>query len=183
MSETRQAERRQLSEAMVSRHAGMLQSYLTALLGSPLLAEDLVQDVFVRVIQKLDTFDPEKGCFPVWLRTIARNMAFNSMRAKKREVLIDAQELAGIEDVFNAMDEIDEAEVWDQKVAVLRDCMSSLSDPMSDTCRLFYFNKKKTAEIAESLCVTQALVLKRLERARGCLRTCMEDKLQLEHVS
>lgn len=173
----------ELSEALIDKHMSMLQSYLTALLGSPTLAEDVVQDAFIRIIQKIHTFDPNKGSFPVWARTIARNLAFNQLRSKKREVLIDAQEIEGIEDVYSALDECDEGNEWDDKIVMLRQCMSKLSDPMSDTCKLFYFNKQKTADIAEALQVTQSLVLKRLERARGSLRVCIEGKLQLEKAS
>jgi RNA polymerase sigma factor (sigma-70 family) len=173
-----------LTEGLVDQHSSMLLSYLSALLGSQTLAEDVVQDVFVRVIQKIHTFDPDKGSFPVWIRTIGRNMAFNLMRSKKREVLIDAQEIEGIEDVFTALDEYQrndgQQELWDDKIQMLRQCMTHLSDPMSDTCRMFYYNKKKTADIADALQVTQSLVLKRLERARGSLRVCIEGKLQLE---
>ncbi len=169
-----------LTEALVDKHATMLQSYLTALLGSPVMAEDVVQDVFVRVIQKIHLFNPEKGSFPVWIRTIGRNLAFNLMRSKRREVLIDALEIEGIEDVFSALDDVDEEGDWTDRVQMLRQCMTMLSDPMSDTCKLFYFHRVKTADIAEYLEVTQALVLKRLERARCSLRLCIESKLQLE---
>ena len=168
------------SESLLAQHADMLLNYLTALLGSPILAEDIVQDVFVRVIQKIHLFDPAKGSFPVWVRTIGRNLAFNAMRAKRREVLIDAQEIEGIEDVFSALDDVDEPGEWTERVQMLRQCMTQLSDPMSDTCKMFYFHKLKTAAIAEHLQVTQALVLKRLERARGSLRMCIEGKLQLQ---
>ena len=51
---------------------------------NPQDAEDLVQDVFVRLIKSAHTFKPEKALFRTWLFRIARNRCLDVIRRKKR---------------------------------------------------------------------------------------------------
>ncbi|MGB1285288.1 MAG: RNA polymerase sigma factor [Aggregatilineales bacterium] len=47
-------------------------------------AEEVVQDVFLRVWEKGDQFDPTRGKFIAWLTTIARNTSLNRLRGRTR---------------------------------------------------------------------------------------------------
>jgi RNA polymerase sigma factor (sigma-70 family) len=47
------------------------------------VAEDLTQDIFVRLVQKVQSFNEEKGAFVVWYWRIARNMLVDHYRSKK----------------------------------------------------------------------------------------------------
>ena len=46
-------------------------------------AEDITQEVFITVYQKLSTFDPMRAMFSTWLFTIARNKSINYLRRRK----------------------------------------------------------------------------------------------------
>lgn len=52
------------------------------------VSEDLTQDVFLKVIAKIDTFDENLGNFTAWIWQIARNSLIDYFRSKK-EVLVD----------------------------------------------------------------------------------------------
>ena len=52
------------------------------------LAADLTQDVFIRVQQKLHTFDQERGKFGSWLRRISTNLVVDHFRRSKTETLL-----------------------------------------------------------------------------------------------
>ena len=47
-------------------------------------AEDVVQDVFLRVIKAAHTFDPQRASFRTWLYHIARNRCLDAIRRQKR---------------------------------------------------------------------------------------------------
>jgi RNA polymerase sigma-70 factor (ECF subfamily) len=60
------------------------------------IAEDLSQDIFVRLVEKIDGFDEAKGKFPVWFWQMARNMLVDHYRTKK-EITFSAFEEEEVE--------------------------------------------------------------------------------------
>ncbi len=77
------------------------------------VAEDIAQDVFMAVFEKLSTFDPMRCKFSTWLFTITRNKSINYLRKKKQPISIDPQEIIttkkngdplGKEEFFRQMD-------------------------------------------------------------------------------
>ncbi|WP_299607314.1 RNA polymerase sigma factor [uncultured Aquimarina sp.] len=57
------------------------------------LAQDLLQETFMKIWQKSNTYDPEKGKFFTWSYKIARNITLNSLR-KKDALLIQTEDLS-----------------------------------------------------------------------------------------
>ncbi len=55
------------------------------------LAEDLLQETFVKIWQKIDMYDPNKGRFYTWAYRIAKNTTLNQIR--KPDLLIQSEEL------------------------------------------------------------------------------------------
>ncbi|WP_232296378.1 RNA polymerase sigma factor [Terriglobus sp. TAA 43] len=58
--------------------------------GSPTDAEDLTQDVFLKVYKNLPGFDPEKGAFTTWLTTLTRNMLVDHFRRTRLDRATDS---------------------------------------------------------------------------------------------
>ena len=64
------------------------------------LSEDLASLTFLKALEKLDTFKPDRGPFSAWLYRIAHNALMDHFRAKKGQVsLDDVKEIAGKSDV------------------------------------------------------------------------------------
>lgn len=73
-------------ERLVRAMQGHVWRYAVHLLGDAALAEDVAQEVFLRVHRKLGTLrDPER--FVPWLLAIARNAAFDAGRSRQRRPL------------------------------------------------------------------------------------------------
>ena len=70
---------------LFERHHLSLFRYLLGLSGNRALSEDLVQEVFFRVIKYARSYDTTLS-FPVWLFGMARNAYFDSHRKRRREV-------------------------------------------------------------------------------------------------
>src|SRR5690348_15867350 len=54
------------------------------MLGEAGAAEDCVQDVFLKVWQKPDLYNAERGAFSSWLLTVVHHRAANDLRARRR---------------------------------------------------------------------------------------------------
>jgi len=71
-------------EELMFRFQGRVQSLLRHLIGNREIAEELTQDVFLRVFRARKSYQP-KAKFSTWLFTIANNVAFNQLRSQRRK--------------------------------------------------------------------------------------------------
>lgn len=65
---------------LVERHQRRVFGFVRNLVRHAPDAEDLVQEVFVAVFRKLDSFDADRSQFSTWLLTIARNQCLNHLK-------------------------------------------------------------------------------------------------------
>ncbi len=72
-------------ERMYAEHADRLFAFLAYRTGDRVLAEDLLADVFERVLRKRRTFDPRKGSETTWLYAIALNRLRDEHRRSEVE--------------------------------------------------------------------------------------------------
>jgi RNA polymerase sigma-70 factor, ECF subfamily len=64
---------------LLARYQNRLYRYLLRLVREPAEAEDLFQQTWLRVVQKIRAFDPSRN-FDAWLFTLARNLAIDHLR-------------------------------------------------------------------------------------------------------
>lgn len=76
---------------LVERYQGRLVNYLFRLLRNADDAHDLAQDVFVKVYQVLDRFDPQYR-FSTWLFRVAQNAAIDQIRRRRLKLVSMRQE-------------------------------------------------------------------------------------------
>ncbi len=69
-------------EELFSRYKKPLLNFIYRLIGNRQTAEEVTIEVFMKVYNNLDIFDPDKK-FSTWIYTIARNLSKNSLRDKK----------------------------------------------------------------------------------------------------
>ena len=69
---------------LVERYSARLYRYLLHLASDPALADDLLQDTWLRVVERLDGYDARQP-FLAWLFAIARHRAIDLVRARARE--------------------------------------------------------------------------------------------------
>ena len=82
-------DRRALME-LYERHRSRLFGYLTRSLGNATLAEDVFQEVWIKVMQKIGTYRPRTASFRAWLYRVAANAAIDRLR---REAVRSGPEL------------------------------------------------------------------------------------------
>src|SRR5207302_10922616 len=79
-------------EYVVQQYAPVLHRFAYYQLQDAALAQDLVSEVMVRMIGRLDTFCLEQGSFRAWLFAIARHLIADHYRARKRHPEISLEQ-------------------------------------------------------------------------------------------
>lgn len=77
-------------EGVVHVHSRRVYNLCYRFTGRRQEAEDLAQEVFLRVFRTLEKFDPGQGSLNVWLYRVARNLLIDHYRATRRDRLTDS---------------------------------------------------------------------------------------------
>src|SRR5579872_1271579 len=92
MKEVREGELASMA-VLFERHHRSLFNYFVHLNGNRELSEDLVQDVFFRMLKYRRTYQPDRS-FTAWMYQIARNAHVDSISKRKFEVSLGEREFA-----------------------------------------------------------------------------------------
>ena len=173
-------------EELMLRYQDRLVTVLEHLVNSRDTAEDLAQDVFLRVYRSRTTYQPGAK-FSTWLFTIANNVASNSRRSRSRrkEVILDSnpnnsQEVHGLEQIAVAASSFIPARRLDKEEmqSAVRTAIGTLNDRQRMAVLLNKFENMSYDEIAQTMELTPKAIKSLLSRARGNLRTVLEPYLE-----
>jgi RNA polymerase sigma-70 factor (ECF subfamily) len=78
-------------DGLMDRHGGRLLRYLRRLLGDETVAEDLFQQTWVRVSERIRRYDASRPFGP-WLLAVGRNLALDHLRRRRPESLDETRE-------------------------------------------------------------------------------------------
>ena len=173
-------------EELMLRYQNRLISVMEHLVGRRDMAEDLTQDVFLRVYRARKRYVPGSK-FSTWLFTIANNVALNALRtlARRHEVHLAPRDggTSGanpIEQMIQAASglmparQLDKAETRD----IVRIAIATLGERQRMAVLLCKFESLSYAEIAEVMDLSPQAVKSLLSRARGNLRNVLEPYLR-----
>jgi RNA polymerase sigma-70 factor, ECF subfamily len=169
-------------EELVLRYQTRLVTLLEHMVGNRDHAEDLTQEVFLRVYRARKRYEPGAR-FSTWLFTIANNVAANALRSRsrRREVSLRAPEGGStggrpLERLVQASSgqmparQLDRAEIRD----VIGLALTSLNDRQRMAVLLSKFEGMSYADIAESMELSPQAIKSLLSRARVNLRAVLE---------
>ena len=136
--------------AIYDRYARLLYSLFLRITHDPAAAEDLVQELFLRLWNRSQKFDSKKGALGVWLLSVARNMALDHVRSAPakfvaRLVRVEQIEQLSYSESFNRSESMIDRAV---RVAV---ALSSLRPREKQVLELAYFEGYSQSEIANRL--------------------------------
>lgn len=184
MIEVRDGSASAFSELML-RYQGRVLTILENLVGNRDLAEDLTQDVFLRVFRARKSYQPGSK-FSTWLFTITNNVASNAKRSKsrRREVVLEGSEsgplgprpldqLAVAASGQMPARQLDKAEMRD----IVRLALAELNERQRMAVLLNKFEGMCYADIAETMGLTPQAIKSLLSRARLNLREVLEPYL------
>jgi RNA polymerase sigma factor (sigma-70 family) len=135
------------------------------------LAEDVLQDVYMRVWQAAGSYKPNVGTPLAWLTTIARNRAIDSVRRRSE---VQGADPDGDEDwVARLADPHDAAAAFVDRDALLA-CLGRLEPRHRDCVVLAYCEGYSRDELARRFDHPVNTIKTWLHRALAALKTCME---------
>jgi RNA polymerase sigma-70 factor, ECF subfamily len=169
-------------EELVVRYQARLVTILRHLVGDADQAEDLAQEVFLRVYRSRKTYEPNAK-FATWLFTIANHVAANALRTRNRhpEVMLaplgsGSMGVSPLEVILQASSgqmparQLAKAEIRD----VVRVAMQSLNDRQRLAVLLNKFENLTYADIAETMNLSPQAVKSLLSRARVNLQQVLQ---------
>lgn len=176
--EAARAGNRAAFDSLVVRYEKELFGYLRRYLGDAALAEDVFQNTFLKVYEKLDQYEPGRPVRP-WLYTIATHQAVDALRRVNRRgaVSLDRKGSPGLEgeqsslaDLLIAKDQSpQDALSLEEQRRALREAVEELPELYREVLLLAYYQEMKYKDIAEVLGVPVGTVKSRLHAAVGRL--------------
>lgn len=170
-------------EEIVLIYQNRLLAVLQHLTGSRDLAEDLTQEVFLRIYRARERYTPGAK-FSTWLFTIANNVASNARRtmARRREVQVESTDSGGVDVAQLALAgsglmptrQLDKSEMRD----VVKLAVEALNERQRMAVLLSKFEDMSYADIADVMQLSPQAVKSLLSRARTSLRQVLEPYLQ-----
>lgn len=106
------------------------------------IAEDISQDVFVKLYVKNPHYSP-KASFKTWLYTIAKREAMNYLKRQKNQADVDHAILSAVEDDYL------ESILAEEKQKALYSALGELNSDYRQVLLLYYFDELSVNEIAQ----------------------------------
>jgi RNA polymerase sigma-70 factor (ECF subfamily) len=172
---------------LVERFQHRLVAVMHHLVGSPDEAEDLAQEVFLRVYRTRKNYTP-KAKFSTWLFTIANNLALNALRDRQRRPVLplevhDSGPLGTWtgETSAAARDEPPTHNLQQQELAaVIRRALDGLNERQRVAIVLNKFEDMNYADISDVMGLTTKAVKSLLSRARAKLREVLQGYIYMD---
>lgn len=134
------------------------------------LAEEAVQDAFIRIWTHAHQYSPERGSARGWINAVVRNRALNMLRDGRRETPV-----ADFEAVMDASSEGEIMAAWRQldQDGRLHACLAALDDVRRRGILMAYVGGYTHGEIAGRLRVPLGTAKSWIRRGLTTLRECM----------
>jgi RNA polymerase sigma-70 factor (ECF subfamily) len=129
-------------------------------------AEDLAQDIFLKIFKSLDTFD-RRANFQTWLISISRNLCIDHYRSvrKERETIdrdVDANELTPVSHDIGPVAALEQRD----RVTLLREALAGLQETLRTAVIMRDIQEMSYQEIADALRLPEGTVKSRINRGR-----------------
>lgn len=162
-------------EDLVHQYSKRIYNICYRFTGSPEDAQDLAQDVFIKIYRSLSSYDLEKGSFGTWVTAMTRNLLVDHFRRSKHDRVTDSLE-------SSASDEEDAPKLGDrlpdlspspddrlhsrEAQEMVQQALQKLSPELREAVILRDLQDMDYRDIAASLRVPEGTVKSRINRGR-----------------
>lgn len=141
---------------LYDRHAARVFGVCVRILSEAQLAEDSLQEVFVRVWERAHLFEPTRGAFVTWLMGITRNTCIDQLRRLRArpQVADQPDDVDGFtfeESLTDPNSDVPEIAALNERAALVRRALAALTPEQRQVIELSYFRGLTRREIARKL--------------------------------
>ena len=166
-------------EELVRLHTRRVYGFCYRFTGKDSEAQDLTQDVFLRVFRSLGSFRSTEGSFSTWLARLTRNLLIDHYRRTRNERITDSieEQLPGAPEetptvgaygaAFGKSARTDSAVAGREASELLQSALAKISPELRETIILRDLQEMEYREIAEVLAIPEGTVKSRLNRGRA----------------
>jgi RNA polymerase sigma-70 factor (ECF subfamily) len=153
--------------ALFDKYSAPLLRFASRMLGREAEAEEVVQDVFLKAITRVEQYD---GSAPVgsWLFAIAANACRDRLRRTRRARVVP---IDGIAEPGDDTEHADDRLIGEERRSLVRAALSYLTQEQREALVLARYHEMPYAEIARTLGISEGAVKTRVFRALETLRT------------
>jgi RNA polymerase sigma-70 factor, ECF subfamily len=158
---------------LLERHRGPVVNFLYRMVLNHSVAEELAQEVFLRVYRSRETYEPTAK-FTTWLFRIATHLALNQIRDRKNERnqdSLDEETPEGLaRQVADRGPSVEQSMVQQARFQEVRDAISNLPDKQRAAVMMHKYEELEYSQIAGALSCSESAVKSLLFRAYETLR-------------
>jgi RNA polymerase sigma-70 factor, ECF subfamily len=142
-------------------------------------AEEVVQDVFLRLWNRAGQFDPTRGSFAAWFMTIARHRVVDELQRRRRGP-VAAEAVDELLSDNESVELVDEGSMTDRRFVL--DAVRELPEEQRQVLVLAYFGGMSQSEIAAHLDLPLGTVKTRIRLGLQKLRASLEAVPAVENT-
>jgi len=168
--------------ALYDRYGNLVYSAALRVVRDAQIAEDMVQEIFLRIWRRPDSYVAQRGRFVTWLTSVTRNRAVDEIRSRGRRYRHETASPEEQERELPAPDRNDpalRAEVSDQRRLILA-ALAQIPAEQRQIIELAYFGGLTQQEIAERLSQPLGTVKTRIRLGMQKLRAALTAEFKLE---
>lgn len=155
-----------------NRTSAKLFGVIVRICSDPVLAEDILVDVYHTIWRRAGAFEPGRASPITWMATIARNRAIDAVRRLPRQAPLDLSAAAELPD---PAEPALAAMLAREQEGRLHLCLDRLDATQSGAIRTAFFQGLSYAELAERLGTPLGTVKSWIRRGLARLKECLHD--------
>ncbi len=167
-------DRQAVGELLSAYGPSLYRAVLLPRLGSEAAARDALSEVYARVVERIDRFTWQNVGFWPWLRTVALHVALDQLRARKRWVLWEPQDVQREVDAAQTVTPVDQklGEHRERQAAKARveEALARIHPRYARAIRLRVLEEQPREDVAREMGVTPATFDVVLHRAMAAMR-------------
>lgn len=148
-------------QALYDMYSGALLGVISRIIQHTEVAEDLLQETFIKIWNSTGSYDPSKGRLFTWMINIARNLAIDKLRSKDFKNSGKNQDIENNVDFIDAQKEI----TFNADALGVKDLVSTLKPEFNAVLDMVYFKGYTHVEAAEELNLPLGTVKTRIRMA------------------
>lgn len=157
-------------EYLYDHYSGALYGVVSRIIKKEEVAEEVLQDAFLKIWDKIENYDPAKGKLFTWMLNLARNLAIDKTRSKE---ISKEGKTGGLDNLVNRIEKREFTEQETDSIGV-KDILRGLPAEQRFVVEQLYFQGYSQSELAEEFNIPLGTVKTRLRLAMKQLRSVVK---------